>query len=406
MKIEDKFSLGNRFKAQVIQGGVIVRETDWKPNLILNQGLDNVASHLICDLFLYCTIGTGTTPAANAQTGLDNEIARSNTYLTGAPNCTSALAGNVLTHTRTFDFPIEVTGITYAEVGWSHSATVASNLNTRGLFASPISVASGQSLRVIYQFVVTVTPNSQRALTAPITGWPSRQWTLAAIGNGVPAFSAINQPTIGSGDVFDYMALDEPFKLISAGTTGLTPGTTYYANPSFTSQFQIRATAGGANMGIPSSGTVVIVTNANGFEQRILIGLSSVNTNGTTNTSGFDAAGTCAEPSVDSNYIGLSPYTGVFSSFNSPLNAGIAANAFAKQYALQTYTTSNYYRDKQVQFVPADGGSNRDDFVWLLLMPTSSTFTTPAYAFRFKHRQQKLSTATLTVAMRASWTRS
>lgn len=405
MKIQTKFGFGNRFKVQVIQGGVIVRETDWKNNLILNQGLDAVASHLICDLFLYCAIGTGTTPAANAQTGLDTEIARSNTYLTGAPNCTSTLAANVLTHTRTFDFPIEVTGITYAEVGWSHSATIASNLNTRALFASPISVASGQSLRVVYQFVVTITPNTQRALTAPITGWPSRQWSLAAIGSGDPAFSVISQPSTGGGDNFDFLATDEPFKVVNAGTTGLTAGTTYYGGNLLTSQIHIKSSAGGATIGF-NTGTLVIVTNATGFEQRVLIGLSSVNIDGTTKSSGFDAAGVCAEPSVDSNYIGLSPYTGTLPAFNTPLNASIAASAFAKQYVLAAYTTANYFRDKQVQFVPSDGGSNRDDWVWLLLMPTSSTFTTPGYAFRFKHRQQKLNTATLTVSMRASWTRS
>jgi hypothetical protein len=412
MKTEIKLGLGNRFKAQVIENGRVVRETAWKKNLILNQGLDAVATHLICDLFLFCAIGTGVSTPINTQTGLDVEVVRSNTYVTGAPNCTSALAANVLTHTRTFDFPLEVTGITYSEVGWSHTGTVASNLNTRGLFASPVSVGSGQSLRVVYQFIVTITPNTQRALTAPITGWPSRQWNVGCVCNGTGGTSfpgVLSQPSIGGGDTVDYFATNEPVTIIAQGGSGLTNGQTYYVGGLLTSQFEITTTQGsGINLHFPGSGsfTVTIVSNATGNEQRILVGLSAVNTDGTTKTGGFDSAGVCGEPSVDSNYVGLSPYTGAIPSFNTPIPSGISANAFAKVYAVQTYTTGNYFRDKQVQFVPADGGSNRDDWLWLLLMPTSSAFTTPAYAFKFKHRQQKLNTATLTVVMRASWTRS
>jgi len=402
LTIEKKMKFGNRFKAQVIENGKVVFETPWRNNLVLNQGKDNAASNLICDLFKSCAVGTGSSTPAATQVGLDTEIVRSNTYLTGIGNCGTTVSSNVLTHTRTFDFPSEIATIVYSEVGWSNSNSSGNNLNTRGLFASPVTVNTGQSLRVIYNFTVTVTPNTARTLTAPITGWPSKQWTLTAFGNGIPAFSGINQPTIGGGDNVDYFTLDEPFKLISAGTTGLTPGTTYYANPSFTTQIQVRATAGGLNIGF-SNGTVVINTNALAKEQRILFGLSSVNVDGTTNTSGFDAAGISAEPSSDSAYIALSPYTGTLPAFNSPLNASISANAFSKVVTLGAYTTGNYYRDKTVSFLPSDGGSNRSDWLWLFLIPTAAAWTNASYALRFNHRQEKLNTATLNVSIRFSY---
>ena len=253
---------------------------------------------------------------------------------------------------------------------------------------------------MIYSFVVTITSNTQRTLTAPITGWPSLQYTLTAVGDGTGAGSSLTQPTGGE----TTLVLNEPFTVISAGTSTLTPGTTYYCGALLSSQFHVQASPGGGSIGF-HNGTVVVVLNAIGVEQRCLFGLSGVNLDGTTNTTGIDAAGVCCEPSVDLNYIALSPYVGTIPAFGSPLSGTISANAFAKQYALQAYTTGNYYRDKQVVFLPSDGGSNRNDWRWLILIPTAANFVSAGYAFRFNHLMQKLNTATLTVAIRFAFSR-
>lgn len=54
--------IGNRFKVRVMEQGRIVYQSPWAPNLILNQGMDAIATTLICNLFTYCAIGTGTSP--------------------------------------------------------------------------------------------------------------------------------------------------------------------------------------------------------------------------------------------------------------------------------------------------------------------------------------------------------
>ncbi len=61
--------ISNRFKAQVIERrpghpdcGKIVRETDWANNLILENGMNNIASITIAALFTYCCVGTDSTP--------------------------------------------------------------------------------------------------------------------------------------------------------------------------------------------------------------------------------------------------------------------------------------------------------------------------------------------------------
>lgn len=66
--------IGNRLKVRVLEKGRILYESPWQPNLILNQGMDalgngaivassNVSNPtVLCDLFLYCAVGTGTSP--------------------------------------------------------------------------------------------------------------------------------------------------------------------------------------------------------------------------------------------------------------------------------------------------------------------------------------------------------
>lgn len=174
----NKLKLGNRFKAQVLRRGRVVRETPWASNMILDQGLDAVASTLICDLFTHCAVGSGTTAAAAGQTGLVAELQRSSTYLTGGGSCGSTRDGAVYTHQRVFAFPVESGGVTYSEVGVSSSASAGANLNTRGLFADgPVPVGEGEQLAVVYQVIVTVAPVTPRAQTPTVSGWASAAGT-------------------------------------------------------------------------------------------------------------------------------------------------------------------------------------------------------------------------------------
>jgi hypothetical protein len=221
---------------------VVWEMPEFEHNLILNGGMDLVASTRWSDLFLYGIVGTGTRPnsidsgATNAsqgattvtasggsinfttdaavgdvikwdggatanvvsitdsthlvadvsqtvgsghfiiwktaQTGLQTETRRSNTYLTGSGNCGSTIVSNAVQLKRTIDFPTEVGPVTYTEIGFSPVVTPSTSVFSRILLSVPISIASGQRIRLVYQLNVSLTPTSPVSKTAAIGGWP------------------------------------------------------------------------------------------------------------------------------------------------------------------------------------------------------------------------------------------
>lgn len=109
------------------------------------------------------------------QTGLGAEVKRTNTYLTGSPNCgtTNTVGTGTRVLKRTFDFTAEVSPQNYEELGWSYSGSAASNLFSRVLITGgTVTVLASQQLRVIYELTIVVSPISPRAEAPTITGWP------------------------------------------------------------------------------------------------------------------------------------------------------------------------------------------------------------------------------------------
>ncbi len=87
----------------------LIEDRAEQPNLILNQGLDNLAS-IACtweNFGSYCALGTGTSTPAVTQTALDAQVVRTNTLL-GVLGTTDDNATRTRTYSRTFDFPAEV----------------------------------------------------------------------------------------------------------------------------------------------------------------------------------------------------------------------------------------------------------------------------------------------------------
>ena len=120
------------------------------------------------------TVGSPTlfTVYAVNQTGLDTEVKRNSTYLTGAGNCGTSFTSTSQAMQRTYDFSIEVANINYSELGWSNSGSAGNNLFSRSLISGgTVSVLIGQALRVVYALTITVSSASTPG-TYSITGWP------------------------------------------------------------------------------------------------------------------------------------------------------------------------------------------------------------------------------------------
>lgn len=125
------------------------------------------------------TVGTSQTVTSGAftmyntnQTGLVNEQKRTNTYLTGSPNCMTTLVGNQVQARRTYDFTAEVGTVNYTEIGFSWINTGANTTFSRILLPDPVQVLAGQQLRVVYELRITVGPSTPQAKEATINGWP------------------------------------------------------------------------------------------------------------------------------------------------------------------------------------------------------------------------------------------
>ncbi len=113
------------------------------------------------------------------QTGLDTEVKRSNTYLTGAGNCGTSFTSTSVAMMRTYDFSAEGSNINYSELGWSYTNSAGNNLFSRALVSGgTVTVLTGQSLRVVYTLTVTVPSSTTTGATYAITGWPVAPSTL------------------------------------------------------------------------------------------------------------------------------------------------------------------------------------------------------------------------------------
>lgn len=100
------------------------------------------------------------------------EHARTSTYLTGAGNCETTIVSNTITMRRTYDFPVEGSGVTIREVGLSNSGSGGSNLFNRVFLSSPVALLAGQALRLVFDLDITCTPAAADPITAAISGWP------------------------------------------------------------------------------------------------------------------------------------------------------------------------------------------------------------------------------------------
>ncbi len=153
---------------QVIEvDGSVSWESGSFDNLILDQGLNQIATNQIGNCFANCAVGTGNTVPAVAQIGLAAEAARTANYLTGAGNCgTTRTTVTQWVMRRTFNFPIGALNGNYTELGFSPIATAGSNLFSRVLIKSggidtAVTVTSTQSLRVIYELTINFSSADQ-----------------------------------------------------------------------------------------------------------------------------------------------------------------------------------------------------------------------------------------------------
>jgi hypothetical protein len=165
--------LRGRVRPQILdaRSGAVLHDLGWRQNLILNGGLDMVASYVFADCFKYGHLGSGSAPVQPADIGLQNWARRTSTY--GAGDVAAIYVGDVATLQRSFLFAAETGAVTYNEFGSSPTNVDRAPLFNRVVFDNPLTLGNGQQAKITMALDITVSP-----LTTPqvyssdvITGW-------------------------------------------------------------------------------------------------------------------------------------------------------------------------------------------------------------------------------------------
>ena len=175
-----------RLHWQLVDRFGIIEQEGEQHNLILDQGLDQVASTSILrytgdsiagingtGLAQYVAVGTGSTAETTSDTVLDAEIARTGTSYQSFAY--SRPSDGVIDLTKYFEFDYTQANGNLAEWGTSWGGGAGSNLFSRALFldgggaATTITKTSAYKLRMIYTLEVTVSPTTFTAGSFVIT---------------------------------------------------------------------------------------------------------------------------------------------------------------------------------------------------------------------------------------------
>jgi len=204
--------------------------TGWKPNTILNSGLDKIAYMPWAQTFQFCLVGdypyTDADPATAdfSETMLKRPKKIHAFYLPGQGNCGHQISGSTVRMFRTFDFYKENEDISYTEVGFKESPA-APTLFSKIRFQPSMSLHAGQFMRVAYELRVNMSPATGSAggvIPSPyptFTGWTSSSLDREAIQKvglcGVDSGSGLAIPIDEGG------FCNEPF---APGTLNFGPG--------------------------------------------------------------------------------------------------------------------------------------------------------------------------------------
>jgi len=383
-----------RFKVAVIDARTkrVVHERPWQPNLILDQGLDKIASMTWAAAFAYCAAGTGNTPTSDSSGG--TTASQSGTTVTASAGFfASGDAGKLIRWGDGHEAEIRsFTDSTHVTVDRSQTVTGATftmyRVNQTGLTAE---VAGGAGRSNNY---LTGSPSCDSSRTGAVFTMTRTYDFSSPAGSTNYAEIGVSDSGTQSNNLFSRM-------LISGGSV------TVLSTQQLRVTYQLQVTV---NPTTPSSKTATITgwpvlpaTATSGTEQMAAIGMSKVLTSGLSGAwDGFSLSNVCNEPS-GSGQIWISPSSDAHLSF--PGSPDRRANATAKDLSLGSYSNGNFYRDKTATF--SAGEANRTDYRSMGVAggSFSTSINDVGFCFLFDQAQTKDNTHTLALTFRFTWGR-
>ena len=216
------YKLRGRVRPQVFDArtGVLLHDQGWRDNLILDAGLDMIASNLIANCFKYGHLGTGSGAVSAANTTL--KVWGKRTAVYGNGDGATTFNGDTITFQRSFLFSAETGAVTFSEFG-----TSPTNVDNAPLFnrvvLTPLTLGSGQQAKITLAVDVTLSPHTTSQVYGGdvITGWPgssgqgrivSKELYFSSVGSAYQYyFSKIasdgTNPVTGSGGQVHWLEI-------------------------------------------------------------------------------------------------------------------------------------------------------------------------------------------------------
>lgn len=373
---------------------VVWAQKDWGRNLILNNGMDHVATTVWCSCFTHGIAGTGVIP-------------------------TSRISSEV----------------TAGQSGTAVTATVGSFTFTAGDIANMIKWDSGQEARItgyVSGQAVTVTP-SQSVTSGPFTVYHTNQTGLVAevkrsntYLEGAPYTQNsidLSTATLKNRRTYDFTVESGTVNYAEVGVGwDSTGGSTTFSRillPSAISvgsgqqlrlvyelQITLAPSTPQALSAAVSGWPVLPSTNTGATQQVQLHGLSEVNTSGVSAT---EAGGQSNEPSRYGNncHVFCSANSTAFAAFNTNVSRNTAGWGSAAT-ALSAYVPLSFTLDKTGVIPVAAGNMTHirtigiGDYAW---NGNNDPVGYPPFVVLFVQDQTKANTQTLTLTFRSSWSR-
>lgn len=374
--------------------GQIVRQSDWFNNIILNNGLDEVAVRQWADLMVYGSVGTGTT-----ATKLDSGI------------ITATQAGSTVTASA----PIFVTGgPPSGDVGnmikWDtgDERRITAFIDTQNVTVTPAS------------------PNANSGAAGEFTIFRTNQTGLFGEVKRTNNYfqGSPNCGTSRSGNVlrfrrtYDHTAEVSNIQYTEGGVSWASSGAnTHFARMVFTVPVTILAgqlirmvyelvltvTPATANA---LASTVVGFIGGSGSEARQLVGLAAIQPEGVT-AGTFDNSQQSAEPSLGSSNVAqawLSSTNVALTAFGATPNDRGAGAIFSGQLTLVGYTALSFFRDKTITIGTSQGNSTQIRSIGIG-SSGNGQYAFPSYVLILNANQTKTSAQTLVLTFRYTWGR-
>jgi len=377
------------------KSGEIVRQTDWFNNIILNNGMDEVAARFWGDLMVYGSVGTGTT-ATKLDSGVITATQVGSTVSASAPifvtgGAPSGDVGNMIKwdtgDERRITAFIDSQNVTVTPASPNANSGAAGEFtifrtNQTGLF--------GEVKRTNNYF--TGLPNTGASRSGNVVRFRRTFDHTAEVSNVQYTEGGVSWASSGANTHFARVVFPIPVTVLAGQLIRVV--------------YELLLTLTPATpVALPS--TVVGFVGGSGSESRQMVGLATITPTGTTANAGIDNSQCSVEPSVGSSnqsVAWLASSSAALSAFAATPTDRSGSAIFSGQLTLVGYTALSFFRDKTITIGTSQGNSTQIRSIGIG-STSNGQYAFPSYVLLLDSNQTKTSAQTLVLTFRFTWGR-